>query len=299
MSTSAPFEYQVADCWDEAVELLTVWGEDAKILAGGQSLVPLLNMRLAMPEGLIDINPIPTPQPALETDTLVLSALTRHQTLLRSPVIHQHCPLLPASVAHVGNVRVRARGTIGGSLSHADPTGEIPCTVLAMGGQILAQGPQGERVIDAADFFITYLTTALADGELVTAVRLPARGARQGWSFQEKVRRSSDFATVEAAATACVAGDSRTIEQINVVLGGVADRPLALDRELLAPLIGTTGADKELHDVASAAADSISPESDVHASADYRRRLTEVLTRRALVEAIERARRDEDHWGHT
>lgn len=299
MSTSTPFEYQVADCWDEAVELLTIWGDDAKILAGGQSLVPLLNMRLAMPEGLIDINPIPTPQPALDGDTLVLPALTRHQTLLRSPLIRQHCPLLPAAVAHVGNVRVRARGTIGGSLSHADPTGEIPCTVLAMGGQIVAQGTQGERVIDAADFFITYLTTALADGELVTAVRLPGRSARQGWSFQEKVRRSSDFATVEVAATTRVADDGHTIEQINAVLGGVADRPLTVDRELLAPLIGTAGPDKELRHVAGAAADSIAPESDVHASAAYRRRLTEVLTRRALSDAIERARRDDDHWGHT
>lgn len=299
MSTSAPFEYQVADCWDDAVELLTIWGEDAKILAGGQSLVPLLNMRLVMPEGLIDINPIRTPQPGVEGDTLVLPALTRHQTLLRSPLIRQHCPLLPAAVAHLGNVRVRARGTVGGSLSHADPTGEIPCTVLAMGGQIVTQSPHGERVIDAADFFITYLTTALADGELVTAVRLPARGVRQGWAFHEEVRRSSDFATVEVAATARVADDRRTIDDINVVLGGVADRPLALDGDLLAPLIGTTGPSKELHHVASAAADSIAPESDVHASAAYRRRLTEVLTRRALSDAIERARRDEDHGNQT
>ena len=293
MSSSAPFEYQVADCWDEAIELLATWSEDSKIIAGGQSLVPLLNLRLAMPAGLIDINPIPTPAPSLERDTLVLPAMTRHDVLLRSPLIREHCPLLSAAVGHVGNVRVRARGTIGGSLCHADPTGEIPCAVLAMGGEIVVRGPQRERTIDAADFFLTYLTTALAEDELVTEVRIPIRGLHQGWAFDEKVRRSSDFATVEVAAVARVAKDERTIEAVSAVLGGVADRPLALDGELLAPLIGGTGTEEELRAVAVGVADSVSPESDVHASGGYRRRLTEVLTRRTLGGALGRARSDE------
>jgi CO/xanthine dehydrogenase FAD-binding subunit len=289
MSTSAPFEYQVADCWEEAVELLVTWGEEGKILAGGQSLVPMLNLRLAMPEALIDINPIPAPEPALDGDTLVLPALTRHRVLLRSPLVREHCPLLPAGVAHLGNVRVRARGTIGGSLCHADPTGEIPCAVLAMGGRITVRGPRGERVIDAADFFQTYLTTALADDEVATEVRLPSRRPREGWAFQEIVRRASDFATVEVAATARLAEDGPEVAAASVVVGGVADRPLALDRETLAPLLGGTGTADELNAVARAAAAGISPESDVHASAEYRRRLTEVLVRRTLAEALERA----------
>jgi CO/xanthine dehydrogenase FAD-binding subunit len=294
MSSSAPFEYQVADCWEEAVDLLRTWGEEGKVLAGGQSLVPMLNLRLAMPEALIDINPIGAAEPALDGDTLVLPALTRHQMLLRSPLVREHCPLLPAGVAHLGNVRVRARGTIGGSLCHADPTGEIPSAVLAMGGRITARGPDGERVIAAEDFFETYLTTALAEGELLTEVRLPVRGPREGWAFQEKVRRASDFATVEVAATVRLAEDG-SVSTARVVLGGVADRPLLLGDEALAPLLdGGTGTEDELRAVARSAADGISPESDVHASGAYRKRLTEVLTRRTLAEAIDRAREDGD-----
>lgn len=288
MSTAAPFEYQVAGCWEEAIELLSMWGEDTKILAGGQSLAPMLNLRLAVPAGLIDINPIPTPEPRLDGDQLVLPALTRHQTLLRSPLVRRHCPLLPAAVAQVGNVRVRARGTVGGSLAHADPTGEIPCTVLALDGQIVAQGPHGQRVLDADGFFRACWTTALDEDEVVTEVRLPVRARGQGWDFREKVRRSSDFATVEVATTVQRSEDGDTITAATAVLGGVADRPILLDQHHLEPLVGSTGEDRALRDVAEAAAASISPESDLHASADYRRRLTEVLTRRAFARAAER-----------
>lgn len=292
---SAPFEYQVADSWEEAVELHNIWGEDSKILAGGQSLVPMLNLRLAMPAGLIDINPIHTPEPVVSGDQLVLSALTRHQVLLRSPLVRRHCPLLAEGAAQIGNVRVRARGTVGGSLCHADPTGEIPCMVRALGGQLVARSPRGQRVIEADDFFRTYLTTALAEDELLTEIRLPIRRPGQGWAFRETVRRHSDFATVEVAATTSISPDGRTVEAASVVLGGVADRPLALDEEVLAPAIGGTGAEEELRAVAAAAAAGVSPESDVHASADYRRRLTEVLTYRTLGEAVERGRTEQDH----
>lgn len=294
MSAAAPFEYQTADCWEEAVELLQTWGDEGKVLAGGQSLVPMLNLRIARPEALIDINPIPAPEPAIDGGTLVLHALTRHRTLLRSPVVREHCPLLPAGVAYLGNVRVRARGTVGGSLSHADPTGEIPCAVLALDGRITARGPRGERVIAAGDFFETYLTTALEEGEVLTEVRLPARGPREGWAFQEMVRRASDFATVEVAATVRLAGDG-TVDEARVVLGGVADRPILLDEATLAPLVdGGTGTEDELRAVGRAAAGGVDPESDVHASGAYRKRLTQVLTRRALAEAIGRAREDGD-----
>jgi carbon-monoxide dehydrogenase medium subunit len=294
MSNAAPFEYQTADCWEEAVELLQTWGEEGKVLAGGQSLVPMLNLRIARPGALIDINPIPAPDPALDDGTLVLHALTRHQALLRSPLVREHCPLLPAGVAHLGNVRVRARGTVGGSLSHADPTGEIPCVVLALDGRITARGPGGERTIAAGDFFETYLTTALEEGEILTEVRLPVRRPREGWAFQEMVRRASDFATVEVAATVRLA-EGGAVEEARVVLGGVADRPLLLGEETLAPLLdGGTGTEDELRAVGRAAADGVDPESDVHASGAYRKRLTEVLTRRTLAEAVGRAREDGD-----
>ncbi|HEX6443687.1 MAG TPA: xanthine dehydrogenase family protein subunit M [Streptosporangiales bacterium] len=290
MTHAAPFEYQTADSWDEAVELVRIWGDDGKVLAGGQSLVPMLNLRIARPAALVDINPIPTPEPHLDGDTLVVPALTRHQVLLRSPVVREHCPLLSAAVAQIGNVRVRARGTIGGSVSHADPTGEIPCTVTALGGQMVVRGPGGVRTIDTADFFVTYLTTALDEGELVTEIRLPVRGHGDGYAFDEKVRRASDFAMVEVAATVRLAGDGRTVDAASAVVGGVADKPHALDADVLAPLLGGTGGDGELRAVGSAAADGVSPESDVHATGAYRRRLTDVLTRRTLAAAIENAR---------
>lgn len=290
MTTAAPFEYQTADSWDEAVELVRIWGDGGKVLAGGQSLVPMLNLRIARPAALVDINPIPTPEPHVDSGMLVIPALTRHQELLRSPVVREHCPLLSAAVAHIGNVRVRARGTIGGSVSHADPTGEIPCVVTALGGQVVLLGPHGVRTVDAADFFVTYLTTAVDDGELVTEVRLPVRARGDGHAFDEKVRRASDFAMVEVAASVHLADDGRTVDAASVVVGGVADKPHALDADVLASLVGGTGGAEELRAVGSAAADGVSPESDVHASGAYRKRLTDVLTRRTLAAAIETAR---------
>ncbi|TCP53491.1 carbon-monoxide dehydrogenase medium subunit/2-furoyl-CoA dehydrogenase FAD binding subunit [Tamaricihabitans halophyticus] len=284
------FEYQLADSWEEAVELHRIWGEDGKILAGGQSLVPMLNLRLVQPAGLIDINPIGAVEPRVADDRLVLSALTRHQDLLRSPLVREHCPILAEGAAQIGNVRVRARGTVGGSMCHADPSGEIPCMVLALDGQLIAHSPRGQRVIDAERFLRSYLTTDLAEDELLTEIRLPIRKHGQGWAFLETVRRYSDFATVEVAATATLSSDAHTVTALRVVVGGVADRPLILSDELLSAAVGGTGRDDELRAVGAAAAATVSPESDVHASADYRRRLTEVLTYRALGKAIERGR---------
>jgi CO/xanthine dehydrogenase FAD-binding subunit len=286
---STTFEYQVADCWEEAVELLTLWGGEAKILAGGQSLVPMMNLRLTAPGALIDITPIRSDGPYVDSDVLVIPAMTKHAEVLRSPVVQQHCPLLTQAVSLVGNVRVRNRGTFGGSLAHADPTGEIPCSVLAAGGRITLQGPRGTRVVHADDFFVTYLTTAAEPDEVVTEVRIPLRGPNTRWCFEEQVRRFSDFATVEVVVAADLAADGRTVDRLDVVLGGVADRPLSLDGDVLAPLLGATIDADAVRGVAEAAAKGIDPESDVHASADYRRRLTRVLTERALTRALDPA----------
>jgi len=286
---STTFEYQVADCWDEAVELLTLWAGEAKILAGGQSLVPMMNLRLTAPGALIDISRIRSDGPYLDGDDLVIPAMTRHADVLGSPLVRQHCPLLTRAVSLVGNVRVRNRGTFGGSLAHADPTGEIPCSVLAAGGRITLQGPRGTRVVSAGDFFVTYLTTAAEPDEVLTEARIPLRGPNTRWSFEEQVRRFSDFATVEVAVAADLAADGHTVDRLDVVLGGVADRPLSLDRDMLAPLVGVSAGTDAVRRVAEAAAQGIDPESDVHASADYRRRLTRVLTERALTRALEPA----------
>jgi CO/xanthine dehydrogenase FAD-binding subunit len=279
------FEYQQADCWEEAVELLTLWRGEGKILAGGQSLVPMLNLRLAAPAALIDITPIRSDGPYLDGGELVIPATTRHADVLRSALVQQHCPLLAHAVRLVGNVRVRNRGTVGGSLAHADPTGEIPCVVLACQGRVVLQGPTGRRSIDAADFFRTYLTTATGPDEVLTELRLPVPGPRNAWAFEEKVRRFSDFAAAEVAVAGDLDPDGQAFETLTVVLGGVADVPLSVPDAIIAPLRGELPR-SDIKSVAAQVAESVSPESDVHASGDYRRHLVRVLTERTLLRTL-------------
>ncbi|MFI8790524.1 FAD binding domain-containing protein [Streptomyces sp. NPDC055105] len=275
------FEYQRADSWDEAVELMQIWQGEAKIIAGGQSLVPMMNLRLTLPAALIDVNGIgdqggPRIEGSAEAPVLVIPALTRHATVLTSPVVVQHAPLLQHAVRLVGNVRVRHRGTIGGSVAHADPTGEIPCSVLALGGVVRMQSPRGVRDVPITEFFRTYLTTAAEDDEVVTEIRIPS-SVGEPWAFDEVTRRFSDFATVAVAVQARAGRPT-------VVLGGVADRPLRVADDL----VGNVDVRDEagLDSAAGAVADSVNPEGDVHASADYRRRLVRVLVRRALTSAL-------------
>ena len=276
------FEYQRADSWDEAVELLRIWDGEAKIIAGGQSLVPMMNLRLTRPTALIDINEIGDEGgPRLEDgDTgpvVVIPALTRQSTVLASPVVAEHCPMLRRGVGLVGNVRVRNRGSFGGSIAHADPTGEVPCCVLAMGGTVVLRGPRGTRAVPTTEWFHTYLTTAAELDELVTEVRIPS-AAGTAWAFQEEVRRYSDFATVSVAVQV------RPDRLPRIVLGGVADRPILLSDDVVDPLRNPEP--ETLAAVAESAARSVHPESDVHASGEHRRRLVRVLVTRALAEAL-------------
>jgi aerobic carbon-monoxide dehydrogenase medium subunit len=290
---AAPFEYTRVASFDEAVDLLVEHGEEAKVIAGGQSLVPMMNLRLVRPSVLIDINPIGPRRPSLAGETLVLPALTRHRTLLEDALVRQHCPLLNAAVRHVGNVRVRARGTIGGSLAHADPTAEIGASAVVLGAEVGVLGPGGPRSLAAKDLFDSYLTTTLRPDEVITEVSFPATRRRQGWGFREMVRRSSDLAIVAVAARVELEDGDDVVRSVAVSLAGVADRVLEVDDALLAGLVGTP-ADVSLSGAAGAAAAavaaSVRPASDVHASADYRRRLVEVLTSRALGDAVTRAR---------
>jgi len=275
------FEYQRAESWQDAVELLSLWEGEAKILAGGQSLVPMLNLRLAFPAALIDVNPIPTAEPYVDDGHLVLPALTRHSVLARSELVRRHAPLLSHAVQFVGNVRVRNRGTVGGSLSHADPTAEIAAVVLAMGGTITVLGRNGTRTIPAGDFFVTYLTTALAEDEVVTGVRLPLAGG-SSWGFHEVVRRYSDFATVSVS----VAAPEVDPAGLRVVLGGVADRPLLVGGDLLDPVLQAPDDPEAARTAATRIAASITPDSDLHGSADHKRHLVAVHTRRLLEQVL-------------
>lgn len=273
------FEYQRAESWNDAIELLELWNGEAKILAGGQSLIPMLNLRLAAPAALIDINPIAAGEPRVEGGHVVIDANTRHRTLATSEVVRIHAPLLAHAVQFVGNVRVRNRGTFGGTLAHADPTGEIAAVTMAMGGEIIVQGPAGTRTIPADEFFITYLTTVAEPNEVIVGGRVPVgNGGR--WGFHEVVRRYSDFATVSVTVMA------RSATDVRVVLGGVAVRPLLVDRDLLAPALADPGNPDRARESAEAIAASLDPDSDLHGTADYRRRVVAVHTRRLLHQVL-------------
>ncbi len=276
------FEYAAAGSYDEAVRLLAENGEEAKILAGGQSLMPMLNLRLAHPGLLIDINPADQRGPSVTDSMLRLPALTRHRVLLEHDLIRQHCPLLADAIRYVGNVRVRNRGTIAGSLAHADPTSEIGCCALATGARVVALGPAGERTVPASDLFAGYWSTTLDPEEIITDVLIPAARPRQGWSFQEMVRRTSDFAIVAVAVIVNLAERTGDRASATVALAGVADRVVLADPELL------TGDPDES---AARIADTLDPADDVHASGAYRRRLARVLVSRGLREAAARAAR--------
>jgi aerobic carbon-monoxide dehydrogenase medium subunit len=278
------FEYVAVGSYDEAVRLLAENGEEAKILAGGQSLMPMLNLRLAHPDLLIDINQADPRPPTLEDGLLRLPALTRHRVLLEHDLVGRHCPLLAEAIRHVGNVRVRNRGTIGGSLAHADPTSEIGCCALATGAQVVARGPHGDRTVPASELFAGYWSTTLASAEIITDVLIPAARPRQGWSFHEMVRRTSDFAIVAVAVTVHLAEQANLIAAATVALAGVADRVVLADPELA----GAT-ADEDLDAAAARIAERLEPPDDVHASGEYRRRLARVLVARALRQARARA----------
>jgi len=282
------FEYVAAGSYEEAVRLLED-GHEAKVLAGGQSLMPMLNLRFARPELLIDINAADDREPSVADGVLRLPALTRHRVLLEHHLVRRHCPLLAGAVLHVGNVRVRNRGTIGGSLAHADPTSEIGTSALATGAQVVARGPGGERTLPVANLFLSYWSTTLGESEILTDVLIPVAGPRQGWSFHEMVRRTSDFAIVAVAAMVELDEGAETIAAARVALAGVADRVMLADSPLLAGLTGLTGSMLSggggAVGMADAIADSLEPVDDVHASADYRRRLARVLVARALREA--------------
>ncbi len=281
------FDYVAAGSYDEAVRLLAASAErdqEAKILAGGQSLMPMLNLRLAHPELLIDINPADQRQPSITRDMLRLPALTRHRVLLEHDLVRQHCPLLADAIRYVGNVRVRNRGTIAGSLAHADPTSEIGCCALATGARVVVRGPAGngpsERTVPASELFAGYWSTTLDPAEIITDVLIPAARPRQGWSFQEMVRRTSDFAIVAVGVIFNMAERSGEPASATVALAGVADRVVLADPELL---------NDDPDESAARIAETLDPPDDVHASGAYRRRLARVLTARALREASARA----------
>jgi CO/xanthine dehydrogenase FAD-binding subunit len=280
---AAPFDYVRAASWDDAVARLAEAGEGARPIAGGQSLAPMMLLRLAQPEVLVDIGHADDGSIEQRGSTLVISALARHAELERSPIVRRACPILAEAAAMIGNVRVRNRGTIGGSLAHAEPTAELPCVAVALQATVHARGPSGERAIPASELFVTHLTTSLEPGEVITRVELPASGQRQGWSFVELTRRPGDFALVEVAALMAL-DEERRCSDIRVVVGAVGDRPADCSSQVAA-LEGTEPTEASVEEAAEVVARSVDVGPSSHAGPDYRRAMVRALVKRALLSA--------------
>ncbi|EOD59031.1 FAD binding domain-containing protein [Amycolatopsis vancoresmycina] len=269
----ASFQYLRASTVDEALALLASHGDDAKVLAGGHSLLPLMKLRLAAPEYLVDIGALDELRYVrLEGDEVAIGALSRYSSLVRDPVLLAHAPLLAHVSGLVGDRQVRHRGTIGGSLVHADAAADLPAAILASDAVLVARGPSGERRIPAAEFFLGPFTTPLEPAELLTEIRLPAQTG-QGWGFEKFTRRAIDWAMAGVAVTGGRVG--------LVNLGGVPLRATATEEALAA------GA--SIEDAAALAAEGTNPPDEPHATAEYRRHLARVLTRRALQQAASRS----------
>ncbi len=280
----APFTYHRPGSVAEAITLLTQHEDDAKLIAGGHSLLPVMKLRLAEPAHLIDLTGATDDglrAVSLDGDTLTLGALVTHRTLERDATVRQAAPLLAETAAHVGDRQVRARGTLGGTLAHADPAADYPAAVLAMGGTIVAQGPDGTREIPVEEFFLGLLTTALSPDEIVIAYRIPAAPAGTGVSYQKVANQASGYAIIGVAAQ--VSGGS-----VRIAVTGATDtafRATAVEEALS----GGTLDDASIDAATEGITDGMDLLDDLSASAAYRARLTKGLIKRAVLEAAGRA----------
>ncbi len=281
-----PFEYSAPETLAAALELLREHRDDAKLLAGGQSLVPLLNYRLARPRVVVDINSLSLANVAVVDGRVRLGALVRHHQLEESPLIAEHCPVLGEAARLIGNVRVRTLGTIGGSLAHADPAAELPVVMRALDARLSLASTSRRRTVASADFFTGPLSTALAADEMVTGIDVPATPTH-GWAVEEFARRAGDFAVVLVVALVSVDARGR-VGDTRVALGGVADRPMraAVVEDTLR---GHEPTSERVAAAAAAARAALDPRSDAFVSGAYRRLLAGVLCRRALTRAVARA----------
>lgn len=282
------FEYYAPRAVDEALAHLAEHGDAAKVLAGGQSLVPLLNLRLAAPEVLVDVNRVPGLDGVQAWDGgLAIGALVRQSALERSELAAERLPLLVEATRLVGHPTIRHRGTIGGSLAHADPAAELPAAMLALEATLVARSARGERTIPAQEFFTGYLTTALAQDELLVEVRVPGVPDGTGSAFMELSRRTGDFAICGAATLVTLDGQGRCT-RARVALCGVGAGPVRA-RGVEAALEGEAPQGEALEAAARRVVEEIDPPSDIHGSAAYRQKMAVVMTRRAVALAAERA----------
>jgi carbon-monoxide dehydrogenase medium subunit len=277
----APFDYEVAESVDHAIGLLAA-DPDAKLLAGGHSLVPAMKLRAARPSKLVDIGRLSDLSYVRDGgDHVAIGALTRYSDIVGDPTLAASCPLVPHAAATIGDPQVRHRGTIGGSLAHGDPASDLPTVMLALGARMVIRGGDGEREVSAGEFFRGVFETAVGPAEVLTEVRVPHLGPSTGWSYLKMRRRAQDWATVGVAAVVMRDGDS--------VLGaGIALTSMGATPLRAAATEAALAAGASVSDASAEAAEGTMPPDDTAASADFRRHLARVLTRRALDEALAR-----------
>jgi len=279
-----PFDYEVAESVDHAIELLGEHGDETKLLAGGHSLIPLMRLRLAAPTVLIDLDRLDDLRYVNdEGDHLAIGALTHHREVLNNPLVQEHCGILSFTAGLLGDPSVQHRGTIGGALAHGDPSGDLPNVITTLEGELVIKGPDGERTIQASDFFQDYLMTDLDEQEVITEVRVPKLGPNTGWAYNKFSRRSQDWAIVGVAAV--IERNNGSIDSARVGLTSMGSTPIratAVEEAL-------SGASPEaVAEAAEAADEGTEPASDGAATAEFRRHLARVWTRRAVEEALSR-----------
>ena len=286
----ASFDYYAPTSVEQALDHVAQLGYDAKILAGGQSLIPTMNFRLAQPAALIDLNNIPELfyiRPSGDGGVLV-GAMTRQSSIERDPLIAERAPLVRAAMPYIAHPQIRTRGTFGGSIAHADPSAELPAVTVALGARYRVRNKAGERWIAAEEFFVSLFTTLLQPDEVLVEIALPPMPPRSGWSFQEVARQSGAYGLVGVAVLVTL-DDKKHCQQARVAFLSAGERPM-LAQHAAKTLVGQAPTAEAIRAAAEAAAkDDVDPSSDIHASADYRRHLVKVLARQSLTEAFARA----------
>jgi 6-hydroxypseudooxynicotine dehydrogenase subunit alpha len=284
----APFKYIAASSLDQALSLKAEYGDEARFLAGGQSLIPAMNFRLARPGVLIDLNGLAELAGIDQSEgkTIRVGAMTRYRALERDQAFLKTCPLFADALPHIAHPQIRNRGTIGGNLAHADPASELPAISTAMQARMTIKSSKGERELDASEFFAGLLTTSLEPEEMLTEIAFPAPKPRSGSCFMEVARRRGDFALAGVAAIVAL-DDHGQCTDVRLALCGVGDTPVDAS-DAASSLVGQRCTEEAIEAVAADVREAIDPPGNVHASADYQRHIAGVLTRRALATAHER-----------
>ncbi|MCK2017868.1 xanthine dehydrogenase family protein subunit M [[Brevibacterium] frigoritolerans] len=273
---------------EEAVHYLSEYGDDAKVLSGGQSLIPLLNMRLSTPKYIIDIGRVGgLSYIHADGESLVIGALTKHRDIEKSELVKEKCPLLSEAIRWVGHEQIRNRGTVGGSIAHGDPSAELPCVLTALRGEIVLADENGEEIVSPEEFFLTYMLTSLQPDQLIKEIRFPIIKPASGSAFVEVARRHGDFGLVEVAAVVDLSEEG-SFSEVKLAIGGVNSIPTALeDVERL--LFGKETNEELFKKASDLTMELVEPESDLHGTAEYRRELSGTMVIRALKKATIRA----------